>query len=284
MKLGAHMSIAGGLDKAFGRGQKETCQTIQVFTKSGRQWAYKDLRPEEIEKWHQAVAQNPTINPILCHDSYLINLASPDPVIWDKSVEAFKSEIERCALLKIPYLITHAGAHVGSGEEAGLNRIAEAVNQLHSIMGFQGVTVLFETTAGQGSALGYKFQHWGQLLEKLQHPEWVDICFDTCHVFASGYDIATPEGYEATFEQFQQYIGLDKLKAFHLNDSKTPLNSRVDRHENIGKGTLGLEPFRSLVNDSRFDHIPGILETPPLDDANDGFAENLVTLRSLIKN
>ena len=282
MKLGAHMSIAGGLHTAFERGEKSTCQAIQVFTKSGRQWAYKALNSDDIEKWQAASAQALMIDPVLCHDSYLINLASPDETNWQKSLAAFQIEIERCSILKIPYLITHAGAHMGSGEEAGLLRIATAVNRLHEQQGFQDVTILFETTAGQGSSLGYKFEHWGHLLELLQHPEWVGICFDTCHVFASGYDLTTPEGYEATMSQFQQYIGLDKLKAFHLNDSKTGLNSRVDRHENIGKGTLGFEPFRFLVNDSRFQHIPGVLETPPIEEGNDGFAENLALLRSLL--
>lgn len=282
MILGAHTSVAGGLHTAFERGLKSSCEAIQVFTKNGNQWKAKELMPDDIGKW-QTAADSSRITPILAHDSYLINLATPDPELWQKSLDAFRVEIERCAALHIPYLVTHAGSHVGSGEEAGLKRIAEAVNRLHAEMGFRGVTILFETTAGQGTALGYKFEHWGQLLELLDHPDWVGFCFDTCHVFASGYDLKTPEGYEQTMQEFQRNIGLERIMAFHLNDSKKGLGCRVDRHENIGKGELGLEPFRYLVNDVRFKAVPGILETPPLEDS-DGFLENLQLLRSLIES
>jgi deoxyribonuclease-4 len=282
MILGAHVSVAGGLHTAFERGLQSTAQAIQIFTKSSNQWKAKELVAADIENWKLAQTKNATINPVLCHDSYLINLASPDEANWQKSRDAFQVEIERCSQLGIGYLVTHAGSHVGSGEEVGIARIAEAVNRLHAEKGFPNVTILFETTAGQGTALGYKFEHWGQLLEQLQHPEWVGFCLDTCHVFAAGYDITTPEGYTSTMNQFQEHIGLEKLQAFHLNDSKKGLGCRVDRHENIGKGALGTEPFRFLVNDARFKDTPAILETPAIDDNNDGFAENLKILRDLI--
>jgi deoxyribonuclease-4 len=282
MLLGAHMSVAGGLHLAFERGAKVGCQTMQIFTKNERQWKSKPLGEAELETWRTARVASP-ITPIITHDSYLINLATPDQEAWEKSVAAFKEEIERNALLEIPYLVTHAGAHMGSGEEAGLARIAEAVNRIHRERGEPGTMILFETTAGQGTTLGYKFEHWGRLLEQLEHPEWVGICFDTCHVFASGYDLKTVEGYQATMDEFEHYIGLDKLKAFHVNDSMKGLGSRVDRHQGIGKGEMGLEPFRFLINDARFSAIPKILETPKGPDMAED-VENMETLRSLVNS
>jgi deoxyribonuclease-4 len=279
MLLGAHMSVAGGLHQAFERGAKVGCQTMQVFTKNQQQWKAKSLTDQDISDWQAARKASP-IAPILTHDSYLINLASPNDELWEKSVAAFKEEIERNALLDIPYLVTHAGAHLGSGEEAGLKRIAEAVNRLHRERGAPGTTILFETTAGQGTALGYKFEHWGRLLEMLEHPEWVGICFDTCHVFASGYDLTTPEGYEATMNGLIGCVGLEKVKAFHVNDSMKGCGSRVDRHQAIGKGAMGLEPFRFLMNDARFSEIPMVLETPKGPDGAEDI-ENLATLRGL---
>ncbi len=280
MLLGAHMSIAGGLHQAFARGTLVGCQTMQIFTKNDRQWKAKPLSEEDLASW-QSARTAAAITPILTHDSYLINLASPADENWEKSVAAFKEEVERNATLDIPYLVTHAGAHMGSGEEAGLARIAAAVNRLHRERGEPGTTILFETTAGQGTALGYKFEHWGRLLDLLEQPDWVGFCFDTCHVFASGYDLTTVDGYQSTMDEFQHFIGLDKLKAFHINDSVKGLGCRVDRHEHIGKGAMGLEPFRFLMNDARFADTPMVLETPKGPDCAEDI-ENLATLRSLV--
>ncbi|OJW06279.1 MAG: deoxyribonuclease IV [Chloroflexi bacterium 54-19] len=287
MLLGAHMSVSGGLHKAFERGKTVGCQTIQIFTKNASQWKAKPLSEADIAAWQKAVTAHDGITPVITHDSYLINLASPAEEAWEKSIGAFKEEIERNSLLGIPYLVTHAGAHMSSGEEVGLSRIAQAVNRVHNEIVEEtgnppGTMILFETTAGQGSSLGYKFEHWGRLLEQLEHPEWTGICFDTCHVFASGYDFRTPEGYDATMSEFDRYIGIQNLRAFHMNDSKQGLGSRVDRHESIGKGHLGLEPFRFLVNDARFANTPMVLETPKgTDDSEDLL--NLATLRGLVK-
>ncbi|MEI6042890.1 MAG: deoxyribonuclease IV [Chloroflexota bacterium] len=280
MILGVHISVSGGLYHAFERATRVGCQTMQIFTKNERQWKAKALTEAELTAWReQRVASS--ISSILTHDSYLINLANPTDEAWEKSIDAFKDEIERNALLDIPYLVTHAGAHLGSGEVAGLTRIATAINRIHQERDRPGTTILFETTAGQGTSLGYKFEHWGRLLEQLEHPEWVGICFDTCHVFASGYDLTTEEGYQAAMSEFDHYIGLAKLKAFHLNDSMKGLGSRVDRHEAIGKGAMGLEPFRFLMNDAHFFEIPMVLETPKGPEGAEDL-ENLATLRSLV--
>ncbi len=284
MLLGAHMSIAGGMHLAFERGKAVGCQTMQIFTKSERQWKSKPLAEADLETWHKIRGLH-EITPVLTHDSYLINLASPVDESWDKSVDAFKDEIQRNTQLGIPYLVTHAGAHMSSGEEAGLTRIAQAVNRIHREITDQGEApgsmILFETTAGQGTALGYKFEHWARLLDQLDHPEWTGICFDTCHVFASGYDLATPEGYEAAMTEFEHFIGTEKIKAFHMNDSQKGLGSRVDRHEAIGKGAMGLEPFRFLMNDPRFANTPMVLETPKGPDGKEDI-ENLAVLRGLV--
>lgn len=286
MTLGVHVSVSGGLELAWSRAKELGCQTMQIFTKSERQWKGKEITPQTLEVWNTARTAHSDITPVLTHDSYLINLAAPDDEAWQKSLDAFADEIARNTLLGIPYLVTHAGAHVGSGEEAGLRRIAAGVNRVHRQITEQtgnppGTTILFETTAGQGTALGYKFDHWGRILELLEHPEWVGFCFDTCHVWASGYDLASREGWDSTMSEFEQYIGTEKIKAFHVNDSQKGRGSKVDRHEGIGKGTMGLEPFRFLMNDKRFTNVAKVLETPKGDDTALDL-ENLATLRSLI--
>lgn len=286
MTLGVHVSVSGGLELAWSRAKELGCQTMQIFTKSERQWKGKEITPQTLEVWNTARTAHSDITPVLTHDSYLINLAAPDDEAWQKSLDAFADEIARNTLLGIPYLVTHAGAHVGSGEEAGLRRIAAGVNRVHRQITEQtgnppATTILFETTAGQGTTLGYKFEHWGQILALLEHPEWVGFCFDTCHVWASGYDLATREGWDSTMSEFEQYIGTEKIKAFHVNDSQKGRGSKVDRHEGIGKGTMGLEPFRFLMNDKRFTNVAKVLETPKGDDTALDL-ENLATLRSLI--
>jgi len=285
--IGAHMSVAGGLHLAFERAAKVGCSAMQIFTRNERQWQSRPLNEAEVELWQKARSTS-QVGTILSHDSYLINLASPQEEGWEKSLNAFKDEMQRCSILEIPYLVTHAGSHIGSGEEFALQRVADALNRVidefdeSGIPGIEQVTVLLETTAGQGSAIGYRFEHWGAIFEKLKRPERVGVCFDTCHVFASGYDLTTPEGYEATMAQFQRYIGLEKLKAFHMNDSKKGLGSRVDRHEHIGQGAMGLEPFRFIMNDARLTEIPKVLETPKGAEGLEDI-QNLACLHSLIE-
>jgi deoxyribonuclease IV len=280
MKFGAHMSISGGLYKAFGHGERAGCDTIQIFSKNQQQWRAKPLSAEEIAQF-QAEQARTGMAPLVVHDSYLINLASPDDALREKSIAAFAEELERCAALGIPYLVTHPGAHTGSGEEAGLARVADALNRLFA-EGVGGTTmVLIETTAGQGSSLGYRFEHLAWLREHTNQPERVGVCVDTCHILAAGYDIRTPEAYLATFAEFDRIIGTEHIKCFHVNDSQKGLGSKVDRHAHIGQGEVGLEAFRMLVNDARFRDLPLILETPKNDDLAEDVM-NLATLRGLI--
>ncbi|MFO7171305.1 MAG: deoxyribonuclease IV [Chloroflexota bacterium] len=280
MRFGAHMSIAGGLHRAFAQGQRAGCDVIQIFSKNQQQWRARPLTAEEIAQF-RAEQEASGIRAELVHDSYLINLASPDDALWEKSTAAFRDELERCSALGIPYLVTHPGAHVGSGEEAGLARVAEALNRLFAEGAGPGVTVLLETTAGQGSSLGYRFEHLARLIERSTHPARLGVCVDTCHLFAAGYDIRTPEAYEATFAELGRLVGLERVRAFHLNDSQKGLGSRVDRHTHIGEGCIGLEGFRLLVNDARFAGLPMVLETPKGDDL-EGDIKNLATLRGLL--
>lgn len=282
MRLGAHMSIAGGVSQALQRGYSIGCEAVQIFTRNQRQWQAPPPEPNEIERFR--LKQTETgIQPVVAHDSYLINLASPDEVTWQKSLRAFIAELEHCEALSIPCLIIHPGSHLGSGEEAGLRRIAEALNRAHAATPGFGVVTLLEITAGQGTNLGYRFQQLAAIREMIKRPERVAVCFDTCHAFAAGYDLRTPEAYAATMAEFDRILGLDLLRCFHLNDSKKGLESRVDRHEHIGRGLLGLEPFRLLLNDPRFAHLPGLLETPKGPDMRED-VENLRILRGLARS
>ncbi len=282
MKFGAHMSISGGLHKAFGYGQRAGCDTIQIFSKNQQQWRGKALLEQDIALF-KAEQQRTGLGPIIVHDSYLINLASPNDELWEKSIGAFADELERCNALGIPYLVTHPGAHTGSGEEAGLQREASAINRLLDT-GVGGDTmILLETTAGQGTCLGQRFEHLAYLIEQMQHPERLGVCVDTCHMLAAGYDIRTPAACAATFAEFDRIVGIERIKAFHLNDSQKDLGSRVDRHTHIGAGCVGLEGFRAIVNDPRFADLPMILETPKGDDLAEDI-ENLSRLRGLIQS
>ncbi|GIV97154.1 MAG: putative endonuclease 4 [Herpetosiphonaceae bacterium] len=277
--LGAHVSVAGGLYKAFERAEATTCRAIQIFAKNERQWHARPLTEEEIALF-RAEQRRTGLGPVLVHDSYLINLASPKDDLWQKSMNAFAEELERCRQLGIPYLVTHPGAHTGSGEEEGLIRESQALNRLFAEGIGEGVTVLLETTAGQGTCLGYRFEHLARLIELSDYPERLGICVDTCHIHAAGYDIRSREDYEQVFAELDRIIGLDRVKAFHLNDSKAGLGSRVDRHEHIGEGMLGIEAFRLLVNDPRFSTVPMVLETPK---GKEGLEDirNLALLRRL---
>jgi deoxyribonuclease-4 len=280
MKFGAHMSIAGGLHTAFGHGERAGCDVIQIFSKNQQQWRAKPLAETDIARF-RAEQERSGIPAALVHDSYLINLASPDDALWQKSIDAFRDELERCAALGIPFLVTHPGAHVGSGETAGLARVAAALSQLFAEAAGAGVTVLLETTAGQGSSLGWRFEHLAQIMGTTSHPERLGVCVDTCHVFAAGYDIRTADTYAAMLAEFERVVGLRHLHAFHLNDSLKDLGSRVDRHAHVGAGCIGIEAFRLLVNDPRFSQLPAVLETPKGDDLADDI-RSIQLLRSLI--
>jgi len=281
MPLGSHMSIAGGVFNAPVLGQKATCDVIQVFTKSSNQWKAKPLTDEDIKKFFDAQKET-GVRAVCAHDSYLINLASPDKELHQKSYDAFKIELERCHILKIPYLVMHPGSHVGSGEESGLKKMAESFNRLFDELPENKTIVCQETTAGQGTNLGYKFEHLAKIVDMVEDKKRMKVCLDTCHIFAAGYPLQDEKDYKKTMKEFNQILGLKNLKVIHISDSKKPFGSRVDRHEHIGEGYLGLDPFRHVMNDNRLKKIPKILETPKGQDAAEDI-ENLKKLRSLIQ-
>jgi len=280
--FGAHMSVAGGHHNAIAEARCHGCQTVQLFTKNANQWAARDLGGDEVKAFRSALRAS-GLRGATAHDSYLINLASPDPALFRRSVEAFVVELQRAEALGLSYLVTHPGAHVDSGEEAGLERVARGLDEAHArCPGFR-VKVLLETTAGQGSTLGHRFEHLARILELTAEADRVGVCFDTCHVFAAGYALAPEAEYRATMRAFDRVVGLRRLRVFHVNDSLKPLGSRVDRHAHIGRGCLGAEPFRLLVNDRRFRNRPMILETPKEDeDHSDMDAVNLEMLHGLV--
>lgn len=281
MLLGAHMSIAGGIDEAPLRGEAVGCKVIQIFTKSSNQWKARELGEEEIERF-KTNGENAGISSVIAHDSYLINLASPNDELRKKSFHAFLDEMDRCRRLGIRYLVMHPGSHTGTGEKEGIKTISDQFNELLHLSDGWKVDITLETTAGQGTNLGYKFEHLAAIMDKVKKKDRLKVCFDTCHTFAAGYNIATEEGYTETMAQFDSLIGLDKLVAFHINDSKKGLGSRVDRHEHLGKGTLGEAPFRFIMNDPRFVNIPKILETPKGKEMEEDRI-NLAFLRNLVK-
>jgi deoxyribonuclease-4 len=280
--LGAHMSIAGGVSEALIRGRDTGCECVQIFTKSSRQWVSKPYAKEEVAAFRRVLGET-GIKMVIAHDSYLINMGAPDENMRKKSVAGFIDELERCELLGVPFLIAHPGAHVGSGEDAGIKTIAKSVSEAHKACAGFNVEVALEITAGQGSNLGYKFEQMGQIFDATQENERLRLCFDTEHAFAAGYDLRSDEGYERTFAELDEHVGLDRLVAFHINDSLKPFHSRVDRHEHIGKGHLGLDPFRRLVNDPRFAGIPMCLETEPGPEMKDITAD-LRQLHDLLKS
>ncbi len=279
-RLGAHMSIAGGLDQSLLRGQKVGCDVIQIFSKSSNQWRAKPLADSEIACFKKTRDET-GVDPVMIHSAYLINLCTPKEEEWKKSVDAFYIEMERAEALEIPYLVLHPGAHVGSGEEAGIARAAKALNAVHQQAAGFKLKVLIELTAGQGSCIGHRFEHVAHILEQVEEADRVGVCLDTCHIFAAGYDIRTKEGYDETMALFDKWIGLNRLRAFHLNDCKKELGCRVDRHEHIGQGKMGRMPFSYFMNDDRFAGLPMILETPKGDEMEED-KMNLATLRSLI--
>jgi len=278
--LGAHMSIAGGVSESIGRGASIGCDCIQIFTKSSRTWKNKPYSEEEIAAFKRNLRES-AIGCVIAHDSYLVNLGAPDDALRKKSVAGFIDELERCEQLGVPWLVTHPGSHVGSGEDVGIATIAKSIDEAHKACPGYNVKVALEITAGQGSNLGCSFQQMGRIFNSVKENDRLRLCFDTEHAFAAGYDISNEEGYQRTFAELDEHIGLKRIVAFHLNDSLKPLNSRVDRHEHIGKGHLGTKTFERLLHDARFFGIAMCLETEPGPEMKD-IAADLVTLRGLL--
>ena len=259
--IGAHVSMAGGISKAPERGAAHGCTAIQVFTQSPNQWCAKPLTDDEARAF-QENRKRFGIRAVAAHDSYLINLASPERVLREQSYRAFAEEMDRCASLKIGALVMHPGSHRSTGEKAGIRRAASALKRLLKRKRSSGVTILLETTAGQGACLGGRFEHLAEIISLNHGNPRLAVCFDTCHVLAAGYDIRKPSSLERVLAEFDRIVGLDRLQLFHLNDSKGDLGSKVDRHEHIGKGKIGIDAFRTIVRARRFKGIPKIIETP----------------------
>jgi deoxyribonuclease-4 len=276
------MSIAGGVDQAPLRGREVGCDTIQVFTKSNRQWRARPLTDREVDAYRANLAAT-GIGPVVAHDCYLINLAAPSASVWKRSVASFRDEMERAERLGIPYLVTHPGAHLGAGAAAGIARVSEAINVLHAALPHLALLVLLETTAGQGTSLGCRFEEIAAILEQVERPERLGVCLDTCHLFAAGYELRTRQGYARTMRELEACVGIARVKVVHVNDSKADLGGRVDRHAHIGEGKLGAPAFRLLLNDPRFRRVPMILETPKDGDGGVADRRNLARLRRLLE-
>jgi len=263
-RLGAHLSIAGGLPRAVDRAEASGCEALQIFTKSAGQWRAREIPPDEIALFRRRVRET-GIGPVVAHNSYLINLAAADPELRARSIGSLCEELDRAEVLGLDGLVMHPGSYTSGTEAGGLRLIAEGLAEIFESRPNGTVRVLLEHTAGQGTNLGHRFEHLAEIIERLGGTRRVGVCLDTCHLLAAGYDICSEDGYQATFRQFGRIVGFRRLKAFHFNDSKKPRGSRVDRHEHIGKGCLGIEPFRRILNDPRFVKLPMLLETPKLD-------------------
>lgn len=280
--LGAHMSIAGGCHNAVTAAAELGMTTVQLFTKNNNQWAGKPLSDADIAQFAKVLADTGITAPV-AHDSYLINLASPDDALWEKSIAAFRDELERAERLGLLGVVMHPGSFVSSTEAAGLERIVTALDRIHSETEGLRTLTLLEATAGQGTNLGHRFEHLAWILDHASTSRRMGVCVDTCHIFAAGYPLGTADEYAATWSEFDRLIGIERVQALHLNDSVKPLGSRVDRHAHIGRGCLGLEPFRLLMNDPRLAAVPKYLETPKGQEHGEELdALNLRTLRSLI--
>lgn len=278
--LGAHESIAGGLHKSFERILKVGGEALQIFTKNERQWRAKPITDEAASLFREA-HEEAGFMPVASHDSYLINLASTDKKKLRLSIDAFTDEIDRAGVLGIPFLVTHPGSHLGKGVDFGLKQFTRNLDRAMEASSHPDVLILIENTAGQGTNLGSTFQEVAHILEKSRYPERLAVCFDTCHGFAAGYDIRTPEAFEKTFDEFDAEIGLSRIRFFHLNDAKGELGSRVDRHDHIGRGKIGLSGFRLVLNHPGFKDLPMVLETHKGPDLAED-VENLKVLRSLM--
>jgi deoxyribonuclease IV len=279
--LGSHMSIAGGVFTAVERATSIGCTAMQMFVKNNNQWSGKPISGEDAATYKELRSKSTLRAPVMAHATYLINLCAKEPVLLAKSRGAFKDELDRCELLGVEYLNVHPGSHMEQGMEEGIKRIAESLNAVHEqTPGHRTLSVL-EATAGQGTSVGHRFEQLRAIIDRVDNKQRMAVCIDTCHIFAAGYDIATERGYETTFNEFAAIVGIERLVAFHVNDSKKGLGSRVDRHDHIGKGMIGLEGFRLLMNDERFARIPKILETEKSDDLHED-VENMNVLKGLV--
>jgi deoxyribonuclease-4 len=283
-RIGAHVSISGGLDKAFYRGKASGCRVIQIFTKSTVQWAPRTLTPSEIDAFHRARYET-SIDPVSVHDSYLINLASSRARVRKRSFLALLSEVERAGQLDIPFVVIHPGSHGGNGLDTGIRCISDALNLIHDRTKNFNVAILLETTAGQGNDIGYRFEHLASIIEQTKAKERMGVCFDSCHVFAAGYDFRDMTAYKKLMNLFDNVVGLEYLKLFHLNDSKRDLGARVDRHEHLGHGYIGKTAFSHILNDPLFRDVPFVIETPKGKDENniDWDLKNLKFLKDLLE-
>ena len=270
------MSIAGGVHMAIERGRSIHCTAIQIFVKNNMQWFARPLRKEEIRDFLNH-AQRSELLSIFAHANYLINLAATNPQFHVNSLRALTEELTRANQLELPFLVLHPGAHLGAGEEAGLEKIAKSIDRVLAKIPKVKTKIALETTAGQGSCLGEKFEHFAYIIANVREPDRLCVCLDTAHVFAAGYDIGSEKAVRQTFREFDRVVGRDRLVAIHLNDSKTPRGSHVDRHEHIGQGQIGLDAFRFIMRDRRFREIPKVLETPKGKD----LAEDVVNLKKL---
>lgn len=280
--IGAHMSVAGGLYRAFERADRVGCTALQIFTKNSNQWNDPLLTSDDIANYRDAENKS-NVRIVVSHDSYLINLCGATHELLEKSRRAFISEIERCRLLGISFVVFHPGAHTTQDRRSALKLVSESLNYAHEATTDAKVVTLVETTAGQGTNVGSSFAEIAEIISGVKNQDRVGVCIDTCHIFAAGYDIRTSQGYGATMDEFEKLIGFDMLHAIHFNDAKKPLGSHVDRHEHIGQGEIGKEAFGFFINDERLESVPKILETPKGEDGYQMDLENLTLLRSLLK-
>lgn len=281
--FGAHMSISGGHALAIDRALACDMSALQIFTKNQRQWKASPIDPEAAELFRERYKES-GLKQVVAHDSYLINVGSPDPELWEKSRAALQDELVRCDQLGVPYLVAHPGAHMNEGVDAGVARIAEAINRVHLELPDGEAMVLLETTAGAGTVIGRTFEELAMIIDQVDDKDRMGVCFDTCHVFAAGYEIRNEADYKKTMQSFDEVIGLERLKAFHLNDSQNALGTRKDRHADIGDGEIGLDAFGFIVNDKRFANVPGLLETPKDSDDDGSDMRNIATLTGLIRS
>lgn len=280
--LGAHLSIANGLHHALYRAKELDCDSLQIFTKNSNTWKEKDVSFKEMELFETAKKKT-CIKNIVAHTSYLINLASPESKKRKMSCDALKNELVRSSKLNIPYIVLHPGSHMGRGEKHGIDQISENINKIFEQTPEVSAKLLLETTAGQGTNLGYTFEQLAAIIANITQKKRTGVCLDTSHVFAAGYDIRTQNSYLKTIDRFDSIIGLNNLKIIHLNDSKKGFKTKIDRHEHIGKGEIGIEAFRLIMNDKRFCHIPKIIETPKGKEENNWDKINLTLLKNLVK-
>ena len=288
LMLGAHMSIAGGVSQALDRASSVGSNAVQIFTKNNRQWKGPDIDHDDVARWREEMAAPKVpaqkLSYAVSHASYLINLASPKDPLWEKSQNGHQDELQRAHAYGVPHVVLHPGAHVGSGEDAGIERVGEALNRIHAATPECDDTMtLLELMAGQGTVVGHKFAQMRRMIEKVEAKDRVGVCVDTCHAFASGYELRTKEGYEAMMDEIESEIGISTVKCWHFNDSKGTLGSHLDRHVHIGQGEIGEAAFRFILNDPRWDGVAMLLETPKGDDLKDDVM-NLQRLCTLIED